>query len=193
MTEAREKAPSARVDEGDDVLVVSELLATLFAVTRVLSESGSLTEAAPSLLSAVGLGLGFEAGEFWRAGTDASVLQRVATWRREPDVAAALASSRSVAPGRGLAEGRPRWEGDALVIPISAGDPSAALVFFGRSEGPAGDELLRVAADIASRVAQLHERERTETILRRLVKAVETIELGVTITDFSGTILFTNP
>jgi diguanylate cyclase (GGDEF)-like protein/PAS domain S-box-containing protein len=47
--------------------------------------------------------------------------------------------------------------------------------------------------DVGSRVAQFLERERVLDGLHRLQKAVETIELGVTITDVDGRILYTNP
>jgi len=58
-------------------------------------------------------------------------------------------------------------------------------------------ELASIALDNArlytSLQQELTERKRVEEALRRLEKAVETMQLGVTITDIQGKILYTNP
>jgi diguanylate cyclase (GGDEF)-like protein/PAS domain S-box-containing protein len=51
---------------------------------------------------------------------------------------------------------------------------------------PAVERELREAAGRAAR-------KRAETALRRLVKAVETVDIGITVTDLQGRIVYTNP
>jgi len=192
-------------------------LATHSAVTRVLAESNALREAAPRLLQTVCEGLGWDAGQFWRREAEAGPLRCEAEWPSEPTVSGDAGRSGSP-PGRGLVgrvweSGRPLCIGDlaedprllrgstmavtglreAVAVPVRAGGPPVGvLAFYGREPHRSGPEMLETLGDIASRVGHFVERERALAGLRRLEKAVESIEMGVTITDTAGRILYTN-
>jgi diguanylate cyclase (GGDEF)-like protein/PAS domain S-box-containing protein len=172
-------------------------LVTQFMVTRVLAESGSLKEAAPRLLNAVCEGQGWDAGALFsvaRPGEPA--LERVGQWP-EPADQAALARGEALAR-RVAADGAPLWERDeagaAQVWPVRRGGEVVAVVaVLSRRARAARQELLDLMSDVGLRVEQFLEREEALQGLRRLKKAVETLQIGVTITDGRGHILYTNP
>ena len=194
-----------------------ERLEGQFAVTRVLAESASLREAAPRLLRAIGEGFGWEAGELWRVADAGGPLRLEATWS-EPDVAGparpgdpdglapALVARAGESGGHvwvddltvdeALAQSRAAAAGlrGALAWPVVLGSEVVALLaFFSRQRRAPRQELLDQMGDVGARIAQFREREQALEGMRRLQKAVETIELGVTITDVNGRILYTNP
>jgi diguanylate cyclase (GGDEF)-like protein/PAS domain S-box-containing protein len=193
-----------------------ERLEGQFAVTRILAESASLRDAAPRLLRAIGVGFGWEAGQLWRIADAEGGPRLVDSWSEDGAFAPAWPEA---APrlGRELVErARPRgsvWVedaaadadlvtigasaagvGSALAWPVAlgAGEVVAVLALFSRLRRAPRPELLEQMADIGSRIAQFFEGERTLEGLKRLQKAVETIEMGVTITDVKGRILYTN-
>jgi diguanylate cyclase (GGDEF)-like protein/PAS domain S-box-containing protein len=171
-------------------------LATQFAVTRALAEAPTLRDAAARFLRAVCDGLGFQAGELWLAD-EAGPLRREAAWPPESE---ADAASEALA-AQAWETGRPLWvdgagdEPHALVAaPVRERERAAgALAFRGREPNGSPAELLETLGDFGARVSQLLERERALARMRRLEKAVETLELGVTITDTKGRIVYTNP
>jgi diguanylate cyclase (GGDEF)-like protein/PAS domain S-box-containing protein len=174
-------------------------LATQFAVTRALGESGTLSEAAPRLLRALCEGLEWDAGELWQADTESGALRCAARYApattsppsRSPDL---------VEPGDGLAErarksGRPVWDlRGVLAWPLCAGGEFAGVVaLYSRQARAETQELTDLMSDIGVRIEQFVEREKTLRGLTRLKKAVETVEMGLTISDMNGRILYTNP
>jgi diguanylate cyclase (GGDEF)-like protein/PAS domain S-box-containing protein len=190
-------------------------LVTQSAVTRVLTESNALRDAAPRLLETVCEGLGWEVGELWRAEADTGPLRCEMRWPHPvdrsgdggPSPASDLAA-RVFASGRALLigdpSGRPRRlrpagineEGlrEAAAVPVRAGGRVVGVLAFCSHEAHRSTRgLLETLGDIGSRIGQFIERERALAGLRRLEKAVETIEMGVTITDMTGRILYTNP
>ena len=81
-------------------------LRTHLAVTRVLAEAGSLTEATPEVLEAICGRLGWELGALWKVDADAGMLRCVGLWHMpdSPLVGFALATrERRVHAGRGTA------------------------------------------------------------------------------------------
>ena len=99
-------------------------LAVQYAVSRVLAGSADLGAAPRQILAAIGAGLGWDAGAFWRVEGegDAAALACVAVWHA-PEVEAGgfLRSSERVRlergvglPGRVWAEGAPVHEADLL-------------------------------------------------------------------------------
>lgn len=188
-----------------------ERLGGQFAVTRALAESSSLGEAAPKVLQAICEGFGWELGELWRGGGPAPVLE--AAWLEGggpapgPTGGAAALVARvrdsgvhawveDLAQDAGLASSAAAAAGlrGALAWPVTLGtEVAAVLALYSRERRAPRQELLDQMDDIGARVAQSLERERALEGLKRLQTAVETIELGVTITDVSGHILYTNP
>ncbi len=174
-------------------------LATQFAITRTLGESATLSEAAPRLLRALCEGLEWDAGELWQADTESGVLRCAARY----STAAPSWQSRSpdlLEPGDALAErarasGRPVWDlRGVLAWPLSAGGEFAGVVaLYSRQARAETQELTDLMADIGVRIEQFVEREKTLRGLTRLKKAVETVEMGLTISDMTGRILYTNP
>ncbi len=192
-----------------------ERLATQSAVTRVLSESTALREATPRVLAAVCAGLGWDVGELWRAEAGSGTLKCEARWRRAAgpgEESRPPASSARTLAARVVASGQPLWIGDpsdapaplstaaaegpgeAVAVPVRAeGRILGVLVFHGRWTHRVREGLLETVGDIGSRLGQFIERERALAGLQRLEKAVGSIEMGVTITDMTGRILYTNP
>ncbi len=190
-------------------------LATQSAVTRVLTESTALRDAGPRLLEAVCEGLGWDVGELWRAEADTGPLRCEMRWPhpadRSRDGGASPASdlaARVFASGRALLIGDPSGhprrlrsaavteEGlrEAAAVPVRAGGRLVGVLAFCSHEAHRSTRgLLETLGDLGSRLGQFIERERALAGLRRLEKAVETIEMGVTITDMAGRILYTNP
>ena len=191
-------------------------LFTHSAVTRVLTESMALRDAGPRLLEAVCEGLGWDLGELWRKQEDTGPPRCETRWPPPPahrsgaggPPSAGELAARVFASGRPLLLGDPSGdprrllpsalakEGlqEAAAVPVRAGGRLVAvLAFYSREGHRSARGLLETLGDIASRLGQFMERERALTGLRRLEKAVETIEMGVTITDMGGRILYTNP
>ena len=194
-----------------------ERLGGQFAVTRILAESASLREAATRLVQAVGEGFGWEAGELWRIADVDAAPSLVASWSAAGAVSPpspegvtgidqdlvdrARRSGRHVWVEDATAEGglvgsgaAAAGVGAALAWPVLLGsEVVAVLALFSRHRRAPRQELLEQMADVATRIGQFLERERALEGLKRLQKAVETIEMGVTITDVKGRILYTNP
>lgn len=189
-------------------------LATQSAVTRVLAEAASVRDAAPRLLKAVCEGLGWAGAELWRADPEDGALRREDVWPRGWPLAEGsgcgalteLPSGRDLA-GRVWTSGSTLWieipesASDpgtshptvALAVPVPGGTtPAAVLVFYGRSPHGSREELVQIVEDLGSRIALFLGREQAVSGLRRLEAAVETLDLGVTISDLSGRILYAN-
>jgi diguanylate cyclase (GGDEF)-like protein/PAS domain S-box-containing protein len=82
----------------------------------------------------------------------------------------------------------------ALVVPVRAdGNTEAVLVLCARAEPLPAPEVVTTLEDMAIRMGQFLERERALAGLWRLEQAVEALDLGVTISDLGGRILYTNP
>lgn len=165
-----------------------------YAAARVLSESESLEDAAPSLLETIGGPLGWEVGGLWRIqssglircigfwsapGVDAREFQRISS-----DLE--LRSGTGL-PGRVLESGRPAWIPDvlsdqnfprapyaaqaglraALAFPIQAGGSVEAVIeFFARRIAQPDDELTRFMATIGTQVGEFIDARRAEEDLR---------------------------
>jgi diguanylate cyclase (GGDEF)-like protein/PAS domain S-box-containing protein len=192
-----------------------ERLGGQFAVTRILAESTSLRDAAPRIVQAIGEGFGWEFGELWRVSEADAAPSLVGAWAETGASGFAQGDARTLGAAlvaRVRESGRHAWVEDvsvdetlsrsgaavagtraALAWPVVLGSELVAVLalFSGRRRAPR-QELLDQMADIATRIGQFFERERTLEGLRRLEKAVETIEMGVTITDVQGRILYTN-
>jgi PAS domain S-box-containing protein len=96
-------------------------LAAEHAITRILADSGTLAEAAPSILQVVCESLGWDLGLFWKTNDQVRVLTCIETWRTPfADVSKFEAISREKIfwpdeglPGRVWTRGEPIWLADA--------------------------------------------------------------------------------
>jgi diguanylate cyclase (GGDEF)-like protein/PAS domain S-box-containing protein len=190
-------------------------LVTQFAVTRILAESTTLREAAPQLLGTLCEGLEWDGAEFWRV--EAGVLRREAQWPPPATTIVNASDGGLMGPGEDLAgrawqSGQHVWvengaapkglagKGAAMVGLRTAvawplwtrNEVGGVLVLYSRERKEPRRDLVEILDDIGDRLAQFVERERTLEGLLRLKKAVETLEMGVTITDINGRILYTN-
>jgi diguanylate cyclase (GGDEF)-like protein/PAS domain S-box-containing protein len=193
-------------------------LATQFAITRLLTEAPTLRAAAPRLLQTLCEGLEWDLGELWRVDADARVLRPEARWpapeaatsddAARPDEAIARGED---LPGQVWESGRYVWldaaagtlgRTRAAVAGLQAAlawplridkEVVGVLALYSREARTLRQETIDIVSDISSRIGQFMERERTLEGLRRLQKAVESVKMGVTITDANGRILYTNP
>jgi len=178
---------------------------TQFAVTRVFAESGQLEDAIAPLLRAICEGLGWEVGELWYVDPATKVLRWGGIWHAPSlDVAEFEAVSRQITlshgsglPGRVWATGEPAWIADiltdadfhrtavaakmglhgALAFPVwSERGVTGIMVFFSRHVHPPDQDLLKIMADIGSRIGQFIKRKRGEEALTR--QAEELARLG---------------
>ena len=175
---------------------VEQRAAVEHAVTRVLAESATLTEAAPRLLQTVGTSLGWKVGAFWCVDPRDNVLRCRNLWQAPSVTVAAFAACTrecTLAPGVGLpgrvwASGTPAWVADVSeddrfpCAPIAARDgPHGALgfpllrgreilgvvEFFSRMIRPPDDALLQMAATVGSQIGQFMARGRVEAALEQ--------------------------
>ncbi|MEK7467891.1 MAG: sensor domain-containing diguanylate cyclase [Planctomycetota bacterium] len=170
------------------------LLKAQYAFARALAESGSLAEAAPSILREVCGALGWDVGVLWRVDPVDRVLRFVDFWCR-PDVRAGdfelECRARTFEPGVGLPgrawlDVRPSWIKDvnadpnfprapfvlepglhaAFAFPVRLKDQVfGVLEFFRRDEAAPDEELLNSLEAIGGQIGQYHVRRRAEAEL----------------------------
>ena len=164
-------------------------------VTRALAESGTLSEAAPKILTVVGENLGWGVGALWAADSrEPGQLRCVELWhapRFEAPEFESLSRRLRFARGEGLpgrvwAAGEPVWVTDlddanmprapaarrhglrsAFAFPVLlGGEVLAVLEFFGTRKSPPDEGLLALMSAVGSQVGQFVERKRAERTLR---------------------------
>lgn len=171
-------------------------LAAQHRVTRLLSESSTLTEAGPRLLRAICEELDWYAGELWVVSESGRHLRRTATWPDDsaersgpkPGSAADTLEYGRELPGRVWEAGVTVWEPAAnrhresdsgngqaattrsagqIGIPIRVGEKVVGVVTFSAADaGPPGEPLLAALGTVGSQLGQFMERRRTEKALR---------------------------
>ncbi|MDH5741399.1 MAG: PAS domain S-box protein, partial [Nitrospira sp.] len=171
-------------------------LASQYAVTRVLSESLTLEEAAPKILQAVGESLEWDLGVYWRLERQSGTLRYLNHWQ-----AATLSANEFVGemlqrvfkpgmgfPGRIWERGGPVWVKDvtedpyfirteaatkigihgAFGFPIRiSGEVDGVIEFFSHHVREPDGDLLSMIADVALRIGQFGERTKAEEALRQ--------------------------
>src|SRR2546426_2006908 len=173
---------------------VERRLAAQHAVTRVLSESATLSEATPRILQAVCESLEWEMGALWKVDTQAEALRCVALWHmptaQTPEFDASTRQytfTRGIGlPGRIWASGKPTWidnvaedtnfprapiaarEGlhGAFGFPLKLDQQILGVIeFFSRQIQQPDEDLLRMMTAIGSQVGQFMVRKETEEAL----------------------------
>ncbi|HEV8306648.1 MAG TPA: MASE1 domain-containing protein, partial [Methylomirabilota bacterium] len=172
-----------------------------YAVTQALAESGTLEEAAPRILRAIGESLEWNLGALWRVDEDANVLRCLDVWHgASGDFAEFAAVTRGASfrrgsglPGRVWASGAAAWIPDVVRdrncprAPVAArarlhgafgfaivrGDRVlGVLEFFSREIQRPDDDLLELAAAIGSQIGQFIERRRSLAEQQRTERAL---------------------
>jgi len=170
--------------------------AAQLAVSQVLAESATLSDAAPRLLQAVCDSVGWELGEIWRVDREANVLRNEAIWHVSSVNAeefVEISRKMTFAPGVGLpgrvwARGEPAWILDVVKDPNFPRAPFAArsglhggfgfpikigseicgvFEFFSREIREPDNALLQMMADIGIKIGQFMERKRVEEQLHQ--------------------------
>mgnify|MGYP001601974191 CR=1 FL=1 len=170
--------------------------AAQLAVSQVLAESATLSDAAPRLLQAVCDSVGWELGEIWRANREANVLRNEAIWHvPSVNLKEFVEISRKItfAPGVGLpgrvwAHGKSAWILDVVKdpnflrasfaarsglhggfgFPIKIGSEICGVFeFFSREIREPDNALLQMMADIGIKIGQFMERKQVEEQLHQ--------------------------
>ncbi len=165
-----------------------------YAVTRVLSESASIEQAAPAVLQTICEGLGWDLGLLWRADRQVNLLRCRSGWHRPSDpVASFLAHSQDRTfslgvglPGRVWMEGKAAWIPDVLRDPNFPREPLAAqaglrgafafpillgrevlglLEFYSRQTRQPDEDLLAMMTSVGRQIGQFIERTEAEAAL----------------------------
>ncbi|MGQ0548833.1 MAG: GAF domain-containing protein [Armatimonadota bacterium] len=170
-------------------------LAIQYRVSRVLAEAGTLEEALPGILQAIGEGLGWKWAAFWFVDEDAGILRCKQTWTAPssavPEIDA-ISRGRTFVPGVGLpgrvwSSGQPAWIRDvtkdanfprapfaardglhgAFGFPVLVGDRVMGVAeFFSPEILPPDESLLRTVAVIGGQIGQFIERRRIQAEVR---------------------------
>jgi len=172
-----------------------ERQAMQFALTRILAESTTLSEAIPLLLQAICYGTGYLLGTMWQVDAKSNSLRCSATWH-SPHLEATdfehISKDFSLTPGEGLpgrvwASGQPAWITDvvkdsnfpraevaaktrlhgAFAFPILNGTQvTGVMEFFSRHPSQPDEKLIRLMVDMGSQINQFASRRRAEDALR---------------------------
>ena len=174
-----------------------------YAVTRVLSEAGSLADAAPRILKCICETLGWDLGTVWELDRSQGLMRCVEVWHLPSgDVDEFITDTRSRSfdkgiglPGRAWADAEPLWLDDvpsdpnfpraafarkaglhsAFAFPILLGDEVlGVLEFFSPQIRKPETRLLAMLGAIGSQIGQFIERTEAEQALRVYARELET-------------------
>lgn len=170
-------------------------LVAQYAVTRVLSESITLDEAAPKILQAICENLDYQVGALWQVDREMDVLRCVETWHVSsmPETELEVISKGRVFargagfPGHVWASGEPLWVKDivtdgnfprapfaekgnlhgAVAFPLLIGSDTLGVIEFFTNEVRQPDEdLLKMMSAVGSQIGLFIERRRAEANLQ---------------------------
>lgn len=193
LNEANRLAEKLR-QQGAELSLVNRELAIQQDVTRVLAEAGSLHEAAPKILQAIGEGIDWQFGAIWLVDTDKELLRCIETWSATPEqfenftqLSLQLFYQHDHGlPGRVWADAAPLWINDEVAdssLPRLAAARQSGLggafgfpfffnntvlgvvEFFSRKSYQPDPQLLQLAANIGSQLGQFIERQHAENAL----------------------------
>lgn len=166
-------------------------LAAQYAITRIMAEAGTLSEAAPRILQALCENLGWDAGELWMVDSAAKTLRHQAAWHvADAEIAEFEAASENFEfkPNVGLAgkvwsSRSPMWIADvvkgpaffrgppaararlrtAAAFPIVTGNnPVAVMCFFSRALRAHEEDVSQLMASAGIQIGQFLARKQLE-------------------------------
>lgn len=176
-----------------------------FQVTRALTESSTLEQAAPDVLAAIGSNIGWDAGCLWVTDRDEGVLRMQTLWVRDGlDLGDFRALTEQLAfpaghglPGEVWSSGTPLAVSDftdhlgfpraesarlaglrgAVAFPVVGAQGVIGVVeFFSREIQPPDPLLLTTMADLGSQLGQFVEHRLAEELLRRRLHELEVLQ-----------------
>ena len=179
----------------DDLRRANQTLALDYAVTSILAESRTLSDATPRILQAICESTGWEIGELWEADPQDGLLRCVDVWHMDmQDAAEFERHSKNITflpgvglPGRVLVSGEPLWITDLAADPnfprmhmaakeglrsgfgfpiLLGSEVLGVLEFFSRESREHDPDLLAAVSTIGSHIGQLFKRKRGEQELR---------------------------
>lgn len=188
-------------------------LTVQYAVTRALSETGTLQEAVPKVLQSICKCLGWSVGTFWKTDYAGQVLRHFSTWHvprggLESFVAAhgeiKLAST-SRLPARVWSSTKSIWIPDVtfdedsrgplavaanlrsvFLFPVARGGEIFGVIEFFNAEIASPDhELLLMMSAIGSQIGRFIEVKRAEESLTLRNNVIQEMSQGVVISDYS--------
>jgi PAS domain S-box-containing protein len=169
-------------------------LGVQFAVAQILSEAETFEEAAPHLLEAIAVPLGWQIGGVWEEA-EPGRLRRSASWYA-PGVEAPAFDRMSEeltldvgegVPGRAWEKGKPVWIADVLTggnfpraevaaqaglrggvgVPVVHGGKVAAVIeFFAREIRPPDEELIRLLSAVGAQIGEFIEGSHAQRALK---------------------------
>jgi PAS domain S-box-containing protein len=171
-------------------------LSVQYAVTSILAESATITEATPRILQAISRNLGWDLGEIWLVDEQANVLRYLDSWQElctESQEFIEQSRQKTFAPGVGLPghvwiTHKPAWLVDvtcdpnflrsslaaeaglrtAFGFPIYTGEKTiGVMTFFNREILQQDTDLLMVMTSIGNEVGQYLKRKQAEEELYR--------------------------
>jgi two-component system sensor histidine kinase/response regulator len=184
------------------------------AVTQAVTESGTLAEAGPKLLRAIGATLNWDLGALWLLEEPGPALRLQSTWSRRSDLNRAL--DRATVAGKVYLSGEPLWVKDILqepafhgtaaeagchaacAFPIQhAGKLFGAIEFFSRRILPRDPEIAETLADIGVRIGTYEQGRRAERARRtseeQYRQLFENVLTGLYLAAPDGEVLKANP
>jgi PAS domain S-box-containing protein len=163
-----------------------------YQITRVLSSSASLADAAPALIQTICQFSDWHCGEIWQVSSEPEVLTYLEGWHATPQLAQFVSESRRFnsslgvgLSGRVWKSGTPAWIIDladddnfpraslaqrfglksASSFPITLGDRTlAVMVFFSANMREPDEELIQTMDSIGRQIGQLVERKNAEHV-----------------------------
>ena len=170
-------------------------LVAQYAVTRELSESATLEEAAPKILQAICENLDYQVGALWQIDRETDVLRCVETWHAptlsetelEANSKGRTFSRGDGFPGHAWASGEPVWVRDiaingnyprahlaekenlhgAVAFPLLLGSETLGVIeFFTHEVRQPDEDLLRMMKAVGSQIGLFIERRRAEADLQ---------------------------
>jgi PAS domain S-box-containing protein len=188
-----------------------------YAVSHVLAEAGSLFEAAPRFLRAIGECLGWQVGAVWILEDDRSTLRQAGTWHGDDvDLTGFDTKSFGFAPasgegllGRVWTERTPVWLADlqsdpshprapmaqaaglhaAVAIPITLGNQFlGVLEFLSRDARPPDQALLEMMEGLGRQIGQFIQRKEAEARHMHQASIVESSDDAIIGKSLDGTI-----
>ncbi len=195
-------------------------LLTQYAVTKVLADCDTLTEAAPRILQAVCETLDWQLGAVWTVDEELDLLVCEEVWRSSRATSEFEGLSREVAfprgiglPGRVWQSGEPLWVPDVVAddnfprapaaaeegfhgafgFPISLGGQTIGVgEFFSQRVREPDPDILSMFDNLGSQIGQFVERKRVERELRQYRSLFENAVFGVFQTSPDGRFLAAN-
>ncbi len=189
------------------------------ATTSILAESKTLAEAAPRLLQAVAVSLGWDSGILWRVDPQGKILRCVEVWQSptarrtgfEESIRAATFPCGIGGPGRIWAAAEPSWtpeisggyraDSDGLQesigFPVTfANEVVGVIEFFSHNAREPDADLLKMMTTIGSQIGQFIDRRRAAASLQKeqefLQAVLDNIDEGIVACDAEGVLTLFN-